>query len=1499
MKKKVKKIIGSTVLTSILFTTVIPTSLIANALIRPENKDSRIAPNQVLELNSDNEMLNQAFANSTKYIYDELVVGPVQYPNFDPDRRITMFPENGVKAMPAYWGTYHGVPGEAYRESFCLRDIGHQVMGASKLSLNEETYSMLNLFASDALKDKQVDVNAANLDPKDPWASAVPKTFWQQYWTKWAYNFYGVGHYMDGYYPEIPAPFELLDKVEEMYKATGDERWISDTFLNFGRQLQNDFLDIYDYNGNGIVDNRSMKGIFPGFWEFEGTEEVAEEYITLDTSTNPNTLRINKEYFKNLNIQDLTLNVDLKNGKKGILSVRVDNVKRKDGTKPLVNHDYMLVNSNSKEFSDINLTMNIPNGIKLDSLKDGNKTLTLGVDYTVSGKTVTIKKEYIKSICDTKDRNIKSGFTFNFSDGKNHFFVLELSNYEGDGILDKSSVTLDFNNMQDVVLKVTNPENKPLEKIGNTMTRVTESGDALGTQYKSLLALESMVRARAKIEPQNAAKLNKEADGYKAKAEYILNEFRTNWYDEETGLYARALDGFGNPIYDWGHEGSFFMPIKELLEPGEKSDNYLDFIQYNSFTDPLNEEAITYLPEAFYNYGKNAQGWYWLQYGLRRFYNVSDSQMIKTYPEIAFLNVENTLGFMMGVNLNVPQNQVETFSRLTKDVGYVNVKNIPVGQGSMSTDDYKRDIKNLIDVRHDGTTTTSFANQGGSKNTLIWKAKFEGNHDYIYVDGVKMKATKEVVNGQNISYVKVNVSPGQTKKATVLNESGLVENVDGFLSLSDMNYAFASGKVELDKSIKNNSILLNKTTFQKGLGTDGNTTLRYYLNGNASRFTSTVGLDDVRDYSRNNGSVNFKVYVDGIVKFESGAMTKDTPNKFIDIDLTNAKVIDLVTIDAGGNIYDNSATWAEPKVYTSINQLPNLSDNSIVFLGDATPISVKGTVVQNKGLNSKYITIDGVQFEKGLSVSGNTETVFDTGNLFKTFEAALGVSSDNNAATDNSLTFKVFVDNNTNPIYSTTIKESERIVPVSLNIENATTIKIVTEGNTSGVLADSKIIYKSGVDLGAPNIVARKITKIDNPELGDKKLILPIVPEGYSIRIKSSSNPSLIDLNGNITTPDVDESSNLVLEVKRLSKGDVADTIEINVVVLSDKSISLSTLDWISATTGSGEVKKDKSIDGNPLKIGEKTYAKGIGTHADSTIIYNLDGKYSKFAVEVGVDEEVRENGSLEFKIYGDGKLLASSGILKGFDDPKRLFANIDGVKELKLVATDAGDGINCDHANWANPQLALKGTSLPTEEVKVSSLKPVTATTGWGQIGIDKSVDNNPIKIDGKVYDSGLGVHADSDLVYSLDGKYKSFKATVGLDDEVGSNGSVIFEVYLDGVKAFDSGVMTGDSKAKDINLSVVGVKEIKLSVRGAGDGINFDHADWGNPVLLTEEIVVPETNCDVNGDGVIDVLDLAMVAARYNCKNSDPSYAKEFDLNSDGIIDLYDLVTISKNIN
>ena len=135
---------------------------------------------------------------------------------------------------------------------------------------------------------------------------------------------------------------------------------------------------------------------------------------------------------------------------------------------------------------------------------------------------------------------------------------------------------------------------------------------------------------------------------------------------------------------------------------------------------------------------------------------------------------------------------------------------------------------------------------------------------------------------------------------------------------------------------------------------------------------------------------------------------------------------------------------------------------------------------------------------------------------------------------------------------------------------------------------------------------------------------------------------------------------------------------------------ALSSLNWTSATTGYGTIQKNASISGNTLTLRGTTYSSGIGTHAASTITYNLGGAYSNFLSDVGVDDEENgRSGAVEFQVFGDGKLLFDSGVLTTASPITSINVNVAGVQTLTLVATNGVSGtIDYDHADWAGARL-------------------------------------------------------------------------------------------------------------------------------------------------------------------------------------------------------------------
>ncbi|OXM84564.1 NPCBM/NEW2 domain-containing protein [Paenibacillus rigui] len=143
---------------------------------------------------------------------------------------------------------------------------------------------------------------------------------------------------------------------------------------------------------------------------------------------------------------------------------------------------------------------------------------------------------------------------------------------------------------------------------------------------------------------------------------------------------------------------------------------------------------------------------------------------------------------------------------------------------------------------------------------------------------------------------------------------------------------------------------------------------------------------------------------------------------------------------------------------------------------------------------------------------------------------------------------------------------------------------------------------------------------------------------------------------------------------------------------------------------------------------------------------------------------------------------------------------------------------------------------------VYLSDLPYASATNGWGPVEKDMSVaeqaanDGKILTLNGVQYNKGLGTNARSEITYNLEGKYETFISDVGIDDEV-NQGSIIFQVFGDGTKLWESGLMTATTPTATANFSIKGVQSLKLVVADGGDGNAYDHGDWAGARVVVAQ--------------------------------------------------------------
>ncbi|MFD0697469.1 hypothetical protein ACFQZT_25670 [Paenibacillus sp. GCM10027628] len=298
-----------------------------------------------------------------------------------------------------------------------------------------------------------------------------------------------------------------------------------------------------------------------------------------------------------------------------------------------------------------------------------------------------------------------------------------------------------------------------------------ESGDGIASQYQALLAYAGIQAARGDSSGSSSTQ---------TRAANLKTYFNTNWYSASANSYIRGFVSPWTAKTDFGKENSWFMPMNLITDPGSRTDSYLDYVDSTvSGMSPFNIEAYSYLPDTFYPWGRNDQGWKWLK-------KIMDSR--DDYPEISYTVIGHIGSNLMGIKPDAPNHKVTTLPRLPSgnpsEVAWVDLNHIPLGGHDLY-------------VKHEGNVKTTLTHNSGP-SSLTWEAQFDGSHANLIVNGISQAASTKTINGKTVSYVNVTVGTGQT--ATVATGDpipqqyvlpNLIQN-PGF-EAGTLNWSFTSG----------------------------------------------------------------------------------------------------------------------------------------------------------------------------------------------------------------------------------------------------------------------------------------------------------------------------------------------------------------------------------------------------------------------------------------------------------------------------------------------------------------------------------------------------------------------------------------------------------------------------------------------------------------------------------------------------------------------------------
>ncbi len=314
-------------------------------------------------------------------------------------------------------------------------------------------------------------------------------------------------------------------------------------------------------------------------------------------------------------------------------------------------------------------------------------------------------------------------------------------------------------------------------------------------------------------------------------------------------------------------------------------------------------------------------------------------------------------------------------------------------------------------------------------------------------------------------------------------------------------------------------------------------------------------------------------------------------------------------------------------------------------------------------------------------------------------------------------------------------------------------------------------------------------------------------------------------------------------------RGSTEDCVIVNNTIVNTDGVEL----LVQFDTRNNVIANNVIVAGPRHDFVENPYRENLGNILDHNLYYSVDGSPTGTWQWKGIDYE-------DFDTWG---ALSGNDRASAFVDPA--FADAGGhdyTLQTGSPAVDAGAFLAASGAIdlAGEPRAQAGGIDLGAFEVPgpppsptPSISGPVTyagdiewleVKNGWGPPEIDRSNgerapdDGIPIVVGLFAFDHGIGVHAPSRIVLDLGGRCSLFLADIGLDEEVGDAGSVVFEVWAEGRRLATSGLVRGSQPPVPLAADVTGLDSIALVVTPAGDGPASDHADWGDARLSCDEV-------------------------------------------------------------
>ncbi len=138
--------------------------------------------------------------------------------------------------------------------------------------------------------------------------------------------------------------------------------------------------------------------------------------------------------------------------------------------------------------------------------------------------------------------------------------------------------------------------------------------------------------------------------------------------------------------------------------------------------------------------------------------------------------------------------------------------------------------------------------------------------------------------------------------------------------------------------------------------------------------------------------------------------------------------------------------------------------------------------------------------------------------------------------------------------------------------------------------------------------------------------------------------------------------------------------------------------------------RKDLALDGGPLRLDGRAFAKGLAVHSRTALTYDIERRFALFEATVGFDESARKKGRVDCRVFADGKEIYGNPDLRADGPPARLTLPVAGAEQLRIVVDFGPEEDTGDRVIWADARLYRKPPP-EAQSTKTTSTNPRPAS--------------------------------------------------------------------------------------------------------------------------------------------------------------------------------------------